>query len=472
MRLTKADALAIEREYCRRSLASFVKRAWHVLEPVQALQWGWVLDVVCEHLEAVTRGEIKRLLINIPPGCMKSLLVGVFWPAWEWGAQGRPHTRFLGTAHKETLATRDNLKCRRLIQSKWFQSLWPVELTSDQNAKTKFENASTGFREAMAFTSLTGSRGDRLIIDDPLSVDDANSMTALMSVRQTFKEAVPTRLNGEDSAIVIIMQRLHELDVSGVILEEDMPYTHLCLPMRYEGGGTSYDCRTEDGELLFPELYPDSRVSELERTLGTYATAGQLQQRPTPRGGGIFKQEWLKYYQSVPRLQYRAIFMDTAQKTKESNDFTVMQCWGLSQDGGAYLLDQLRGKYEAPELTVNAKAFWQKHTAINGMGALRKMYIEDKVSGTGLIQQFQRDGIPVEGIKRNTDKQTRAYDAAPLVETGRVYLPESAPWLSDFIRELVTFPAGAHDDQVDPFMDAVSHMLYLKATSFHPAMLE
>jgi hypothetical protein len=175
MKVPDAYVLAARRELARRSLAEFARMAWPVLEPATKLKWGWALDGICEHLEAVSRGEIKRLLMNVPPGSMKSLLTGVIWPAWEWGPCSAPALRYLATAHKQDLAVRDNMKCRRLIQSAWFQRLWPIELTSDQNAKTKFENSATGFREAMAFTSMTGSRGDRVILDDPHSVDDANS---------------------------------------------------------------------------------------------------------------------------------------------------------------------------------------------------------------------------------------------------------------------------------------------------------
>ena len=154
MKLTAADLLACERELASRSLADFARMAWAQLEPATELKWGWALDSICEHLEAVSRGEIKRLLMNVPPGSMKSLLTGVIWPAWEWGPKGRPELRYLGTAHKQELAVRDNMKCRRLIQSAWYQERWPIALTSDQNAKTKFENDRTGFREAMAFTKI------------------------------------------------------------------------------------------------------------------------------------------------------------------------------------------------------------------------------------------------------------------------------------------------------------------------------
>jgi hypothetical protein len=190
------------------SFANFVRDGWHVLEPATTLKWGWALDAICEHLEAVTAGQIRRLLMNVPPGSMKSLLTGVFFPAWEWGPLGLTAMRYLGTAHKEPLAVRDSVKCRRLIQSRWFQDRWPLALTGDQNAKTRFENVATGFRAAAAFTSLTGDRAGRVLIDDPHSVDDANSPTILAGDIETFREAIPSRVEDENSAIIIIMQRL------------------------------------------------------------------------------------------------------------------------------------------------------------------------------------------------------------------------------------------------------------------------
>lgn len=217
--------IELDQEIARRSLSEFCKMAWHVLEPATPIKWGWALDAMCDHLEAVHNGQIKRLLMNVPPGMMKSLLTGVFFPAWEWGAGGQPSMRYLTTAHKEDLAIRDNLKCRRLISSDWYQERWGVELCGDQNAKKKFENTATGFRESMAFRSLTGSRGDRIIIDDPLSVDDAFSQAALDAAQQTFLEAVPSRVNNEQSAIIVIMQRLHERDTSGVILAKELAMT-------------------------------------------------------------------------------------------------------------------------------------------------------------------------------------------------------------------------------------------------------
>lgn len=462
LKLNEADLLEIEREYCSRSLANFAKQAWEVLEPTATLKWGWVLDAICLHLEAVTNGEIKRLLINVPPGTMKSLLTSVIWPAWEWGPKGRPETRYISTSHEENLAIRDSRRCRDLIKSEWYQSLWPIELARDLDGKKEFGNTRKGIRQARSFTSMTGVRGDRVIVDDPISADNANSAAALNSAKTTFLETIPTRVNSSDSAIVVIMQRLHEEDVSGVILEKGLDYVHMCVPMRFEKDrkcSTAIgweDPRTEEGELMFPERFPEADLDALELAMGSYATAGQHQQAPHPRGGGIFKTEWFQTYFELPKLEWRRIFVDTAQKTKEQNDYSVFQCWGRSETGQAVLIDMLRGKWEAPELLSNARAFFLKHQNINTGSVLQSMCVEDKVSGTGLIQTLRREGVPVQAIQRNRDKITRGYDAAPFIESGNVLIPASAPWMNDFIRECEAFPAGAHDDTIDPMIDAIA----------------
>lgn len=460
MQLTKHDLLSVERELCRRSLAEFAKRAWKVLEPAAELKWGWALDAICLHLEAVTDGRINRLLMNVPPGSMKSLLTGVIWPAWEWGPKKLPEMRFVGTAHEETLAIRDSRRCRDLIKSEWFQELWPLELASDLDGKREFGNVNKGIRQARSFTSMTGVRGDRIILDDPISADNANSEAKLEAAKIAFTETLPTRVNSEKSAIIVIMQRLNEKDVSGVILSMGLPYVHLYIPMRFEAANrcvTSIgwsDPRTVEGELMFPERFGEAQVQELEKTLGSYGAAGQLQQRPAPRGGGIIKEAWFKYYTKLPGLDYRKIHVDTAQKTGEENDYSVFECWGRSRTGEAVLIDVLRGKWESPELLVNARAFWFKHLNANP-AKLRSMNVEDKVSGTGLIQTLRREGIPIVPVQRNKDKISRGHDAAPFIESGNVLLPIDAPWLTDFLAEAATFPGGAHDDQLDPMFDAI-----------------
>lgn len=445
----------IERRACKRSLAEFAKRVWHILEPATPLKWGWALDAICSHLEAVSRGEIKHLLMNVPPGTMKSLLTGVIWPAWEWGPLGHPEKRFLSTAHKQDLAIRDNLKCRRLIQSEWYQTRWPISLTSDQNAKTKFENDKTGFREAMAFKSMTGSRGDRVILDDPLSADDANSDAELLAAERTFLEALPTRVNNEDSAIVVIMQRLHERDTSGLIIAKGLPYVHLMLPMRFEVDRrcvTSYfaDPRQADGELLFPERFPKAQVELLERTLGSYASAGQLQQRPVPRGGGLFKRSWFGTVKALP-IGCRFVRGWDLAATEDAEAAATAGCLiALAPDGRFIISDMVReqvGPMAVEKLLKNtADQDRAKHGQVRG-----SIPQDPGQAGKAQAQHIIRHvlvGHDYHASPETGDKETRALPLAAQAEAGNVFLLQGA-WNEAFLSEAEGFPMGKWKDQID-----------------------
>lgn len=473
-------ALALEASLLSESLADFVKAGWHILEPAAELKWNWAVDAICQHLEAVTRGEITRLLMNVPPGCMKSLLVGVFWPAWEWTLPERRHLRYLGTSHKMDLAVRDNMKCRRLIQSGWYQSRWPLTITSDQNAKTKFENSATGFREAMAFTSMTGSRGDRVILDDPLSVDDALSEAEIKNAETTFLEALPTRVNNDASAIVVIMQRLHDKDTSGIIIEKKLPYVHLMLPMRFEPERRCTtvigfrDPRKKLGELLFPDRFSEKTVQELEATLGEYATAGQLQQRPTPRGGGLFKTQYVNLWDAgtpLPDIDFCIQSYDTAFTDKTANDPTACTVWGLftRKDGKkcALLLDSWDDNLNYPKLRKRALKDWK---ALYGGRPGDQLHpprradiilMEEKGSGISLIQDLRAANLPVHAYNPGrADKYARAQMSLPIYELDLIYVLESPKrpgqpisWAAPFVTQLTTFghKVSAHDDYVDTF---------------------
>ena len=477
------DAVRREREVreCEMYLATFVKHAWHVLEPNTEMKWGWALDAICLHLQAVSDGDIKRLLMNVPPGSCKSLLTNVFWPAFEWGPLGMPHMRYLSTAHKQDLAIRDNVKCRRLIQSQWFQDRWPVKLNSDQNSKGKFENDNTGFREAMAFTSMTGSRGDRVTLDDPLSVDDANSEAALAACESTFREALPTRVNNDESAIVVIMQRLHEKDPSGIILKEMLGYEHLMLPMEFEEARrcrTSIgftDPRKEEGELMFPERFGPQTVKSYKKVLGEMAYAGQMQQRPAPAGGGILK---TKHFQLWPHDRELPVFdfvlqsLDAAYTANTTNDPSAFGAWGVfTYNGrrGAMLLDCWADHLTFPDLRSKLVEEWH---SVYGKTSQRKgkkadaFLIEAKASGLSLIQDLRQANIPaIPYNPGNADKINRAHQASPVLELDCLWIPESTrepgkpvTWARGFLKELEMFPNGEHDDQVDQFTQAIIYL--------------
>lgn len=454
--LPAIDLTALEREACRRSLATFAKRAWHVLEPATPLKWGWALDAICEHLEAVTRGEVLRLLMNVPPGTMKSLLTGVIWPAWEWGPRGLPQHRFLGTSHLQNLAVRDNLKCRRLIESQWFQDRWPVTMTADENRKTKFENTATGFREAMAFTSMTGARGDRVILDDPLSAHSANSEAELLDAELAFLETLPTRINNDRSAIVVIMQRLHERDTSGLILSKGLPYTHLCLPMRFEAERrcqTSIgfiDPRQTEGELLFPDRFPEAQVAELERTLGSYATAGQLQQRPVPRGGGLFKKGWFSTVSALPVGCRFVRGWDLAATDDAEAAATAGILMALAPDGRFIIVDAVREQLGPMGVERLMRSTAEQDKA--NYKQVRGSYPQDPgQAGKAQAQHIMRHvltGFDYHFSPETGDKETRALPLAAQAEAGNVFLLEGS-WNEAFLHEIAAFPMGKWKDQVD-----------------------
>lgn len=445
------------------TLAGFVREAWHVLEPDTPYVHNWHIEAICDHLEAVTDGRITRLLINVPPGSSKSLIVSVLWPAWEWGPKGRRSLRYLTTAFNETPVKRDTRKCRDLILSEWYQSLWP-EVQLVRTGETSFANSSTGTREGVPFSSLTSQRGDRLIIDDPHSTETAESETERANTARKFREGAVNRLNDQKrSAIVVIMQRLHEQDISGVILSLKMDYVHLMLPMEFDPTRACAtvigfrDPRTQDGELLDPERFPRSEVEKLQRDMGSYGYSGQYQQRPSPRSGGMFQRSDFEIVRAVPARGRRVRAWDFAasqQKKGRQPDWTVGLRMLLS-DGVFYIEDVLRGRWSAGEVERRLKnTTTQDGQAVTvrmpqDPGAAGKADAETKVK---LLAGYSVVVKPISG-----DKATRATPASAQAEAGNVKLVEGA-WNDAFLDEVSGFPTGMFDDQVDAFADALNEL--------------
>lgn len=488
LQLHDEDWLAIERDYCRRSLSNFIKRAWHVLEPAQPYIHGRHIDVMGEHLEAITKGQITRLLINIPPGTMKSMCTAVLWPAWEWGPMGMAHIRFIGASYKEEgVATRDNLSMRRLIQSEWYQRLWPIELVGDQNAKTHFQNSRMGWRQSCSVSSMVGLRGDRVLWDDPHSVEDAHSIVALATANRIFRETLPTRLNNPDkSAIIVVMQRLNEKDISGEVLSSDLGYEHLCLPMEYEAPrkATSIgfvDWRKTPGELLFPERFTAKVVERDKAVMGEYAVAGQFQQRPSPSGGGIIKVDKFRLWpttKEMPDLLFCLQSYDTSYTEETKNDPNACSVWGVFEYDGrnnVLLLDYWTEYYKYSDLKKRIRDDWTaKYGGVknNLLKPSRKsdiIIIENKGSGISICQDMQLENIPVFPYNPGkASKITRAHLAQSLIDTGCFWILESnvepgkpRKWARPLLLQCEQFPNGEHDDGVDTLTQSA---IYLRDT--------
>lgn len=448
--LTPTDLEAIEREYSRRSLSNFIKRAWPQIDP-QPYVHGWHMDAMSDHLEACANGEITRLLINIPPGTSKSTATSVFFPAWLWGPFGWPGARFIGASYEQGLATRDNRKTRLLIESEWYQKHWPVALTSDQNEKTGFENTSQGFRQSCAVKSMTGKRGDFVIWDDPLSPEKAYSQVERETANRVFAETLPTRLNNPSkSVIIVIMQRLHEGDVSGYILARDLGYEHLCLPMEFEPDRackTSIgfkDPRTKEGELLFPGRFPRDVVDRDKGTMGSFATAGQFQQRPVPREGGMFKAHWFDTVGAIPAGTTFVRGWDMAASTRDTSAFTAGVKIGRTPEGRFIIADARRDRTDAPRKMI-------KTTATHDGEDVRISYPQDPgQAGKDQAASISRDlaGFRFTSSPESGDKAMRAEPLAAQAEAGNVDILRG-DWNGVFMDELCAFPFGEFADQVD-----------------------
>ena len=454
-----ADAICAR---CGR-LIEFVKEFWPVLEPNATFVNNWHIQAICEHLEAVTDGRINRLLITVPPGSMKSLLVSVFWQAWEWGPAGKPFLRYLSTAFNDGPALRDAGKFLNLVTSEKFQALWPLRL--DRSALTAMENEARGDRRAVAFGSLTSQRGDRLVIDDPHSTTTAESDVERFKTTRQFREGALNRLNdAQRSAIVVIMQRLHEEDLAGVILALKMGFVHLMLPQEFEPERrceTSIgfrDPRSYDGELLDPVRWPRDIWEKYKRETTAYAIAGQYQQRPAPREGGIFKRHWFEIVNAVPAGAQYVRGWDLAATKSESAPYTAGVLLA-HKDGVYYVEDVVRergGPADVERLIYNTAVFDGTDVRISlpqDPGQAGKV---QALALAKLLAGFDARFSPESG-----DKQERAMPVSAQAEVGNVKIVRGG-WNQPFLDELCSFPTGSYKDQVDGLSRAFSMLLAQK----------
>lgn len=480
------DRIVVEesRRACEESLYTFVQEAWHIIEPGVEFVNGEHIQQICRHLEAITRGDIRFLLINIPPRHAKSTIVCVMWPCWEWTQQ--PQNKYLCASYSSLLSTRDNLKSRRLMQSAWYQARWgkAFRFTSDQNQKMRFENDHTGYRIASSVGgTATGEGGNRLILDDPHAAMEAQSDAVRESDIEWFDQTWSTRMNDpKKDASVVIMQRLHMGDVSGRILEMG-GWEHLCFPFEYDGIRRKtvlgyYDTRTKKNQLLWPARFGPTELHRLKRSLGEYGTAGQLQQLPAPAEGGILKPDFIRLWPSdepLPQLTYVLQSYDTAHTNKKQNDPSAQSTWGVffyKKEYHVLLLDAWSEFYTFPKLRTKAIREWRseyggdRSDPANPSRRPDLVLVEAKASGYSLLQDLVLAKVACAKFDPgDLDKVARAHIVAPVLSAGYVWVPESgkhpgewATWAEDFKKQLQAFPNAEHDDYVDTFTQALIHL--------------
>lgn len=467
---------------------------------------NWHHHYLADELEKVLTGETENLVVNVPPGSSKTEMVVINFIAR--GLAINPKARFLHLSYSDDLALLNSQYAREIVTSEEYQHLWPMRLADHTKSKKRWNVILDGkVRGGLYATSLAGQvTGFRagwmapgfqgaIIIDDPIKPDDAYSKPKMQAANRKLLTTIKSRRAKPKTPIILIMQRISDSDPTQFILDGNLgiKFKHIKIPAIMsdefvkENIPKKYhkmidrSVRDDQGRFSYwetKEPIVDLRVMEKGEgkdqdgnAVSKHVYNAQYQQDPTGLGGNIIKGHMFRRYTITPELKYRMIYADTAQKTAEHNDYSVFQCWGMGIDGRIYLLDQIRGRWEAPELLNRARAFWWKHQAMNGpvWGHLRKFKPEDKSSGTGLIQQLKTGEpsrnippIPVEGIERHKDKLTRVMDGLPYLDLGLVCIPEQAPWVSDYVSEHEAFTANnthAHDDQIDPTMDAINDML-------------
>lgn len=482
----------IDREWiARRGLAEFVRRAWGEVEPSAPLVWSWHLEAICEHLAAVSRREIHDLVINVPPGCSKSLGVSVLWPAWVWTWD--PGHRWIAASYSERVAYRDADKMRELVKGEWYRGLWPeVEVPQGRgtrDAVSMFKTTAGGFRFTTTVRGqLTGEHGDTMVIDDPIDPQGAAAVSGreLDEVLFWWNSVAQTRFRDHDrSARVCIMQRLHQRDLSAEMRRQGA--TVLCLPMRFDPGHPDRwrgDPRTRPGELLVPARISEPAVRRLERVLGVMQAAAQLGQRPAPPGGSIFKQADFQYWTELPPGGEWLLSMDCAFKKTEDSSFVVVQAW-YRCEGRFYLVDQHRARMDFPASVKALVAMARRYPK-----AFRKL-VEGKANGPAVVAVLKGKLPGLVEIEPDGGKEARAHAVSPLVEAHDVYLPDperaryddgrvGARWVTEsepedptpggFVGEVTVFPRAATNDQTDTMTQALNHLASRHASRLAAAM--
>ena len=468
MPLSGAEYAAI----LRQDFSAFIQRCFHHLNPIAPYQHNWHIDLMAAKLDAVRRGEIRRLIINVPPRGLKSICASVALPAFYLGHH--PDVRVLCLSYGQLLADKHAMDCREIMSSAWYQALFETRLSGDKQTVQEFTTPEQGYRMASSIGGVLTGRGAHLIvIDDAMKPEEADSDTQRKSVNRWFDNTLLSRLDDKAlGAMIIVMQRLHEDDLVGHVLsqgnwellrlpaiaEEDEEHV---ITTRYG----AYRHKRQIGDALHPAREPLPVLEELRRSMGTYLFANQFQQSPAPLEGAIVKREWFRFYETTQRpQQFDSVIQswDSANKAKEVHDYSVCTTWGM-KDKLIYLLDVFRKRLEYPDLMKAVGDLARLHNA-------KVVLIEDSASGIQLIQGLKADRFyQAHGVKAVGDKVVRLRAQTAMIETGFVHLPREAHWLEDYLHELTTFPNGKYDDQVDSTSQALG---WISESGREPPLLQ
>jgi predicted phage terminase large subunit-like protein len=451
----------------RNDFYTFMERSFYQLNPDVRFMHNWHIEKIASELEACRRGETKRLIICVPPRSLKSHCASVAFPAWLLGHN--PSAQIICASYGQDLSNKLALDCRSLMQSDWYRKLFPTRLSSQRQAVSEFMTDAQGFRLATSVGGvLTGRGGDWLIVDDALKPDEALSESQRNTVNEWYQHSLYTRLNNKQTGcIIIIMQRLHQDDLVGHVLQQGawkvLRFPAIAIEDEVHAIKTlhsTHTVRRRLGEALHPERESLEVLANIRAIQGEYNFSGQYQQEPAPLGGGMVKLAWFKTYKVGDEpAKFNLVFQswDTAVKVTELSDYSVCTTWG-TKDKNLYLLHVLRRRMEYPELkrAVREQANRFKATTI---------LIEDKSSGAQLIQDLRSEGLhAVTRFEPKLDKTMRMHSVTSTIENGFVHLPDRAEWLAEYLHEITSFPRGKYNDQCDSTSQALD---WVKSSSPH-----
>jgi predicted phage terminase large subunit-like protein len=440
---------------CRKDFVSFVRKVFHVLNPRAVFQMNWHICAIAYYLEQVWLGNIKRLIISVPPRSLKSIMCSVAFAAYVLGLD--PTKRFIVASYSADLAIKHANDFRTVVNSDEYHAIFhAMRISAMKNTQSEVVTTLNGFRLAISVDgALTGRGGDIIVIDDPIAALAALSQKSREHVANWFFNTALSRLDDkQNGAIVLVMQRLHEDDLAGVLLRSSDEWTVLSLPAIAEqdeqipiGNGRVHVRHA--GDVLHPQRQPREVLESLRAQLGAETFSAQYQQRPAPPGGAMIKRAWVRRYDQQPRSGRIIQSWDVANKQGEENDYSVCTTW-LIHENRYYLIDVLRGRFDFPTLRRKVAEQAKLHKA-------SQVLIEDAVFGTALIQELKTENFSVIAVQPEYDKKIRMGIQAGKFENGQVLFPKEAPWLRDLEEELFAFPSGRHDDQVDSISQALSY---------------
>jgi len=455
--MAKASEARVLRALLRRDFSTFVRKVFATLESGQAFVPNWHLEAIPYQLGRLHRGEIKRLIINMPPRSLKSLTASVAFPAFVLGHD--PARRIICVSYSGDLAKKHANDFRAVLEAPWYQTLFPRTRIGQKDSESEIELSARGFRLATSVGgTLTGRGGDLIIIDDPLKPDDAYSEAKRNAANEWFKNTLLSRLDDKRTgAIIIVMQRLHMDDLTGFVTSQsdEWEILELLAIADAEEHIPISDTKTyfrRVGEALSPEREPLSILENMKSQLSSDAFSAQYQQRPVPPGGAMIKRHWIKRYVELPVQRERSLIVqswDTASKGGPENDFSVCTTWFISRDRRWYLIDVWRKRVDYPELKAAVRTLASRHAA-------NRVLVEDAGTGISLVQELLGEVNGILAVKPDRDKIIRMSVISAKFESGLVFLPERASWLADFEAELFAFPGSRHDDQCDSVSQALA----------------